>query len=297
MNVKQHLQTLHDLLGIVLNSLDGGQPFCWGNGQRMAWVPMLKEVGVTLVTKNQIEKRGFRLKRGVKPVGSAYFGAPIKRQCDLYVLEVQCTLPKPVETDCWLFLDCQVMTGQPPEKCPNRKACKQNALHSSNRSCYLPYEVYDPKLGDNLFDCRQLVVSSVTCEKSALAAGWHPAESLFYDISRKGVMLIGKMFHGNLNVKIPEAAALLGFARAEETPYWLNSKPECLVVTRYCPMSSYPTHFKEAGWYPAVKLPYCILPDWDNRDVSVLKVFFPDDDPEYAEALAAGWYPACDLKV
>lgn len=293
MNPRRRIQRLHELLGTVLKGLDG-QPFTWGNGQRMAWTPILREAGVNLVTKTQIEKRGLRLKRGAKPVGWAYFGAPIQRYADLYVLEVQCVKPKPPDTDCWLFLDCFEMTGRPPEKCPNRKQCKQNALHSSNRSCSLPYQRWLPER-DQLFSIPTLQVLKSASEE-ARAAGWHPTVDFFYEY-RDGGLWIGRFFNGGLP-KIPEEARALGFATAEDTPYWLNSKPGYLFVTHTAPGGKfYPAKFKNAGWYPAVDLPYYILPDWSDKSVSVLTVSFPLDDPDYQDAIAAGWHPACELPI
>jgi hypothetical protein len=133
-----------------------------------------------------------------------------------------------------------------------------------------------------------------SCSEEAKAVGWHPAVDVFYDY-RPGELLIGKDHHGSYR-KIPEAAKAVGFAKAEETPYWLNSQPGKLIVTRYHPMSSYPSKFKEAGWHPAIELPYFILPDWDDRQVLVLTVSFAHEDPAYAEAITTGWHPACLLE-
>lgn len=262
MKPREHILRLHELLGIVLKGLDG-HPFTWGNGQRLAWTPLLKEAGVTLVTKTQIEKRGMKLKRGAKPVGCAYFGAPIQRYADLYVLEVQCVKPKPPDTDCWLFLDCFVMTGFPALSCPNRKHCKQNALHSSNRSCPLPYTYQQalPHYGKPFDYEGSLLVVYPNLPLEAIAAGWHPASKLFYEY-RSGGMWIGTKENGGfLSLSnIPQEAQALGFARA-------------------------------------VWLPYHVYSDWKERNVSVLEVGFPKNDPDYQDAIFSGWYPACELPI
>ncbi|MBD2451158.1 hypothetical protein H6G76_29315 [Nostoc sp. FACHB-152] len=276
---KKRLERIHELTEIVLNGLNG-KPFSWGDGQRTAWVPLLQEIGITLITKTQIQKRGLVLKRGAKPVGKAYFGSPIKRYADLYVMEVQCTEPKKPDTDCWLFLDCEVMTGKPPGKCPNYKQCKQNALHSSNRTCILPFS----------YTNKTCLVVNQNISEEAKSGGWHPAVGLFYEYEDK-TLLVGKKYW-----TVPESAQALGFAKAEATPYWLNSKPGYLYVTRYTPASEYPSKFKEAGWYPSIDLPYSIHPDWDDwkneQKISILEVDFNVDAPEYIEAIAQGWYPA-----
>ena len=49
MATRDRLARLHKLLGEVLGGLDG-QPFAWGDGQRRAWMPLLKEAGVTLIS-------------------------------------------------------------------------------------------------------------------------------------------------------------------------------------------------------------------------------------------------------
>lgn len=90
---KKRIEQLHSLTGMVLKGLNGN-PFNWGDTQRKSWIPILKKIDITLVTKTQIEKQGLILKRGAKPVGTAYFGSPIKKYADLYVLEIQCTQPK-----------------------------------------------------------------------------------------------------------------------------------------------------------------------------------------------------------
>ncbi|MCG8595663.1 MAG: hypothetical protein MI785_15045 [Kiloniellales bacterium] len=71
--------------------MDGlqGRPFRWGDGTYSAKRPLLEELGVTLVTETRLRKIGRALKRGVRPVGSIYFPAPIQRHADVYVLECQ----------------------------------------------------------------------------------------------------------------------------------------------------------------------------------------------------------------
>lgn len=63
--------------------------FVWDGTEGEYNVQWAAEMGLTLVTKTQIEKRGYRLKRGAKPVGFRYFGAPISRRHPVYVLECQ----------------------------------------------------------------------------------------------------------------------------------------------------------------------------------------------------------------
>lgn len=50
---------------------------------------LLAQIGFVLVSKTKLEKGGHRLKRGVKPVGAAYYGSPLRLYADLYLLGVQ----------------------------------------------------------------------------------------------------------------------------------------------------------------------------------------------------------------
>ena len=70
-----------------------GRRFSWGAATFKAHRPMLRALGVTLVTRSRIEKRGWRLTRGARPVGQVYFEAPIGRYAEVYVAECHC-LPK-----------------------------------------------------------------------------------------------------------------------------------------------------------------------------------------------------------
>lgn len=74
-----------------------GKPFSWCGGEFDAYKPKAQQMGITLVTKTQIKKMGYRLKKNVKPVGNGYFKSPISRSADLYVLECQAVNDNRVE--------------------------------------------------------------------------------------------------------------------------------------------------------------------------------------------------------
>jgi hypothetical protein len=199
---------------------------------------------------------------------------------------------------CWLYLDCYSMTGYTADQCPNRRDCRVNAKHSDNRSCDLPYffSTTDPKF-DRLFGHPEHRLTVVYCPEEALAAGWHPGEELFW-VYRDNVLWIGQDPKYPYFRDIPPDAK--GFARAERTPYALNSGPGKLIVTRYTPPETYPHHFLEAGWSPALDLPYFIFENdsSDSHDPIVAKglyVAFDSQQPEYKEAIAAGWHPPVPL--
>jgi hypothetical protein len=86
---KKQLIRLHQLTDTILQGLEG-KPFHWGQGERWAYTPMLTKIDVTLVTRNRIDKLGYRLKKSQEPVGTTYFGTPIDKQADVFVLEIQC---------------------------------------------------------------------------------------------------------------------------------------------------------------------------------------------------------------
>lgn len=128
-----------------------------------------------------------------------------------------------------------------------------------------------------------------TISAEAKEFGWHPAENLFYEYKDK-CLIIGLMG------AIPEEAKQLGFACSKSMPYYPNSSPGCLHVTRYSPMSSYPPEFIEAGWHPAVSLPFDrYFEDGNICGLNILKVWFDVNDPEYADAIALGWHPPCSI--
>lgn len=90
-HVIKRLNTQIMLAQGIIDNLQGGENgnMSWSNGGMKNYVRMLREMGITLVTKTQAKKMGYRMKRGAQPVASGYFTAPISQQCDLYVLECQ----------------------------------------------------------------------------------------------------------------------------------------------------------------------------------------------------------------
>jgi len=76
-----------------------GSPFTWGGGETSSKQRILKELGVTLVTKTRVRKLGYELNPRVKPVGSVYFRSPISNYADVYVLECQCWRARQAESE------------------------------------------------------------------------------------------------------------------------------------------------------------------------------------------------------
>jgi hypothetical protein len=93
-------------------------------------------------------------------------------------------------SECWLYLDCKVMTGHASSECPNRRNCMHNALESPNRACPLPYQRY------LLFGDRSLEVCFLECESEAIAVGWHPAVRLPYEYyAIENILMVGKLLN------------------------------------------------------------------------------------------------------
>lgn len=77
-------QAIHELeQGLI------GNPFTWGNSEYRSKEGILARCGFAVVTMTKLKRGGHRLKKNVKPVGKAYFGSPIRKYADLYVLDVQ----------------------------------------------------------------------------------------------------------------------------------------------------------------------------------------------------------------
>jgi hypothetical protein len=86
--IVNRLQSMQWVATQVINGLHGA-PFHWNGTEGDYNVAWAAQMGLHLVTETQIKKRGYRLKKGARPVGSRSFGAPISRQALLYVLECQ----------------------------------------------------------------------------------------------------------------------------------------------------------------------------------------------------------------
>lgn len=72
----------------IHRALKEGKPFHW-KGSESHLVDVAASMGLTIITRSRAEKAGYTLKRGQKPVGTIYFGAPISKTAAVYVLECQ----------------------------------------------------------------------------------------------------------------------------------------------------------------------------------------------------------------
>lgn len=73
-----------------------GTPFAWRGVDVQHYRPLARLFGLTLVSKSRVAALNWKLKKNVQPVGEMYYGAPISRWADVYILEAQAE-PLPVE--------------------------------------------------------------------------------------------------------------------------------------------------------------------------------------------------------
>ncbi len=92
------LQRRINVANEIINGLRG-EPFEWGGGETSAKQGILKELGITLVTKTRAAKLGYELNKKAKPVGECYFTRPISRSAAVYVLECQCWRARQPESE------------------------------------------------------------------------------------------------------------------------------------------------------------------------------------------------------
>ncbi|MBD2441610.1 hypothetical protein [Nostoc sp. FACHB-110] len=118
------------------------------------------------------------------------------------------------DKDCWLFLDCKVMTGELPENCPNHEVCKDLGLPPQNRMCRIPYQMWLPSI-DQLFKLPTLEVLK-SLDNEAKKAGYSTATNICYSY-KDSCLTIGRDEFG-FSLEISAEARALGFAEAEKMP-------------------------------------------------------------------------------
>lgn len=160
--------------------------------------------------------------------------------------------------ECWLFLDCQVMTGYPSDRCPNYRKCKHNALHSGNRTCILPYTRQLWNEDDFLPQENYL---RVDYDSDAIEAGWQCSTPLFYSYNqqRKILEVWDDLY------PIPLEAKQLGFAEAQLLPYYYCDRQKKLTVKSFVLKGQELADFLAAGWHHAIELPYSRYYDYKTK--------------------------------
>lgn len=89
---RSQLARLAQLLTDLAAALVNRQPLRWGEGNRLQWTRLLRRAGVVLLTRTQLRRQRHEPKRGAAAVVLGYFGAPIQRHAELYILDVQTRL-------------------------------------------------------------------------------------------------------------------------------------------------------------------------------------------------------------
>lgn len=86
--VKARAERYRAVAAEIERGLSGGKSFHW-KGSENHLIQIAADMGLTIITQSRAEKAGFVLKRNQRPVGTIYFGAPISRIANVYVLECQ----------------------------------------------------------------------------------------------------------------------------------------------------------------------------------------------------------------
>lgn len=88
-----YLERRASLLSAIIEGIRGN-PFEWGDSERKIKMHLLEEeFGIMLASETAIKRAGHVLKPRAKPIGRVYYGAPIQKYVDVYVLGVH-TKPK-----------------------------------------------------------------------------------------------------------------------------------------------------------------------------------------------------------
>jgi len=182
---------------------------------------------------------------------------------------------------CWLFLDCEILTGIPADECPNTESCKHNALESQNRWCFLPYQRWLPEM-DQLYKIPTLEVDYWVAPEAA-EAGYSPPVSLFYAYE-DSFLGIGEDREGKRIGDVPPEATELGFARARYLPYKVSKGVLTVEIINDLRLS------RDIGWGEAADLPYALHHDIETGK-RFIKVDFDINSTKNQEAIDSGWHP------
>jgi hypothetical protein len=89
-SIRGRLARYRDIITELLNGLEGKRRFAWRAVDHQHARPVLRVLGVNLMSKTAIKKAKLRLKRGAQPVGEIYFERPISNYAEVYLAEAQC---------------------------------------------------------------------------------------------------------------------------------------------------------------------------------------------------------------
>lgn len=203
--------------------------------------------------------------------------------------------------ECWLFLNCEALTGKPVDECPNYNTCKEAGQDSPHRKCVLPYTYEQESYYHGL---KVLWVRRCELPQEAYEAGWHTAKYIPYVRGEYQInsnefipILTVEIIKNGLTEGEQKEIHRSGWQKAESIPYhWSEPWQEkrYLAVKKY-PLG-FPEKFIEAGWHPAINFPYhCFMVTWETPNYFHLEVNFNAENPAYAELTSLGWYPPVNL--
>ena len=85
-DLKRRVASTQRWLKVLEDGLEG-KPHSLGAGEADAFEKSLARLEIQFLSVSKATKEGLELKRGASPVVNRYYGAPISKHVDLYVLE------------------------------------------------------------------------------------------------------------------------------------------------------------------------------------------------------------------
>ena len=82
--VRERVATTRHWLDVLERAMAGEQPFRLGEAKRLSFMKTLESLGIELMTTTQAKRSGLKPRRGQKPLGTAYYGAPLQINAPLW---------------------------------------------------------------------------------------------------------------------------------------------------------------------------------------------------------------------
>lgn len=81
--VRERVATTRHWFDVLEKSM-AGEPFRLGEAKRLSFMKTLESLGIELMTMTQAKQKGLKPRRGQKPLGTAYYGAPLQINAPLW---------------------------------------------------------------------------------------------------------------------------------------------------------------------------------------------------------------------
>lgn len=85
---QKRINAIREAINDLENGLNG-KPFTWGDTERRHKEHILACLGHIVVSESRLKRGGHELKPLAQPIGTAYFGSPIRKTANLYLIGVQ----------------------------------------------------------------------------------------------------------------------------------------------------------------------------------------------------------------